>query len=77
MNKIALIIACIVFLAGPTMAVRAQSVSSGMMSGSSHQKKLRVSQSVRVAQPVRPRAVASTRRAADPITTGSIPKKPN
>lgn len=77
MNKVVLVVACIVFCAAQTQIVSAQSVSSGMMSGSpnSH-KKLRASEGIRVTQPARPRVVASPRNSVDPITTGSIPKKP-
>ena len=77
MNKVALVVACIVLCAAQTQSVSAQSVSSGMMSGppSSH-KKLRISEGARVTYPARPRVVASPRNPADPATTGSIPKKP-
>ena len=75
MNKIALFAACIVLCAAQVQSVNAQSVSSGMMSGSNYHKRLRASEGFRVTQPVRAR-VSSRRNSADPITTGSIPKKP-
>jgi hypothetical protein len=76
MNKVILFVACMVFCAAQTEIVNAQSVSSGMMSGASHHKKLRVSQHLQVTPPVRARRVASPRSTADPITTGSVSKKP-
>jgi hypothetical protein len=77
MNKVALVVICIVLCAAQTQIVTAQSVSSGMMSGSPNpHKKLRASEGIRVTQSARPRVVASPRNSADPITTGSIPKKP-
>jgi hypothetical protein len=47
-----------------------------MMSGGSYHKKLRLSQGAGVTYPVRKRVVASPRNSADPVATGSIPKKP-
>jgi hypothetical protein len=77
MKKTMLLVACIAFCAAQTATVNAQAVSSGMMSSSSHQKKLRVTQDVRVYHPTHTRAVASAPKAADPITTGSITKPKN
>jgi hypothetical protein len=75
MHKLTLVAACMLGCVGQTQIVSAQSVSSGMMSGSYHYAKPRNSPDIRVATPERPRAVASTGR-SDPATTGSIAAKP-
>jgi hypothetical protein len=77
MKKVALFVICAAFCAAQTATANAQAVSSGMMSSSTHQKKLHVTQNVRVQRPVHARAVASAPKAADPITTGSIGKPKN
>jgi hypothetical protein len=71
MNKIALTIACIALCTAQTVPVRAQAVSSGMISGSGHHRDLHVRQTMRTVRPAHPTAVAS-RRTSDPVTTGSI-----
>ena len=77
MNKVAVFVTCIVLCSVQAQVVRAQSVSSGMLSSPSHHKKLRVSDGIKVTHPTRPKVAASPRNSADPVTTGSIPKKPN
>jgi hypothetical protein len=62
-------------LVASSVAAHAQAVSSGMMSHKTHESRVVPAPASGYATSHRPSAVASSRKPAEPETTGSIPKQ--